>query len=280
MNNLLLALNPVAFKIFGIEARWYGILIAFGVVVAVSMAIVEGKKEHVMPDDFVDLLLWLIPIGFIGARIYYVIFEWGYYKDHLNEVFAIWNGGIAIYGGLIAGLITLIVFCKKRKLSVWLMLDIITPGVMAAQIIGRFGNFMNQEAYGAITSKAFLTSLHIPNFIINQMLIDGHYRQPTFLYEAFFNLIGLVIILVLRHRKDLFKQGEIALFYVAWYAVVRFFVEGMRTDSLYIFNTIRVSQALSAILFFIAISLVIYRRKVVHPPYYLAGSGLAYPYQR
>lgn len=277
---LINTLSPVAFRIGDLSVKWYGILMATAIVVATTMAIEEGKKRQIMPDDFLDFLLWAIPIGFIGARLYYVIFEWGYFSQHPDQIIAIWNGGIAVYGGLLAGLITLIIFSRSRLLPPFLMLDVIAPGVMAGQIIGRWGNFMNQEAHGAPTTLAFLQSLHLPNFIINQMYINGHYYQPTFLYESFFNLIGLILILALRHRKHLFKQGEVFMSYVIWYGIVRFFVEGMRTDSLYIANTIRVSQLLSLILIVVMIALWIYRRKVVKPKWYLDGSGLKYPYTR
>lgn len=274
------ALSPIAFHLGDLSVKWYGILMATGVLVATLMAIQEGKRRQIMPDDFIDFLLWAVPIGFVGARIYYVVFEWGYFSQHPNEIIAIWNGGIAIYGGLLAGLAVLIVFCKKRQLPIFLMLDIIAPGVMAAQVIARWGNFMNQEAHGGITTLAFLQKLHLPQFVIQQMYINGHYYQPTYLYESVGNLIGLILILSLRHRKHLFKQGEVFLSYVIWYSMVRFIVEGMRTDSLYIANTIRVSQALSLVLFFGAILLWVYRRKVVKPKWYLAGSGLKYPYNR
>ncbi len=231
-----------------------------------------------MPDDIIDLLFFILPIGFIGARLYYVAFQWPEYAQDPAKIFMIWQGGIAIYGGLIAGLITLIVYTYYRHLPTWLLLDVITPGVMLAQIMGRWGNFMNQEAYGAVTSLDFLKGLHLPDFIIQQMFIDGAYRQPTFLYESFFNLIGLILILVLRH-KHVFKQGEVALSYVLWYSIVRFFVEGMRTDSL-LLGSIRVSQALSAILFVVVVGIMIYRRKVVKPKEYIEGSGFKFPYER
>ena len=277
---MILTINPVAFKLGNLSVKWYGIIMAVAIILAVSMAIFEGRKRQIESDDFMDLLLWAVPIGYVGARIYYVIFEWNYYSQHLDEIIAIWNGGIAIYGGLLAGLAVLLVFCYKRMLPPFLMLDIITPGVMAAQILGRWGNFINQEAHGGPTTLAFLQSLHLPDFIINQMKIGGVYYQPTFLYESFFNLIGLLIILLLRHRKHLFKQGEIFMLYLAWYSVVRFFVEGMRTDSLYLWGSIRVSQMLSVILLIVVIVLFIYRRRVVKPKWYLEGSGLKYPYSR
>ena len=277
---MILTINPVAFKLGNLSVKWYGIIMAVAIILAVSMAIFEGRKRQIESDDFMDLLLWAVPLGYVGARIYYVIFEWHYYSQHLDEIIAIWNGGIAIYGGLLAGLAVLLVFCYKRMLPPFLMLDIITPGVMAAQILGRWGNFINQEAHGGPTTLAFLQSLHLPDFIINQMKIGGVYYQPTFLYESFFNLIGLLIILLLRHRKYLFKQGEIFMLYLAWYSVVRFFVEGMRTDSLYLLESIRVSQMLSVILLIVVIVLFIYRRRVVKPKWYLEGSGLKYPYSR
>ena len=275
-----LVLNPIAFHLGNLSVKWYGIIMALAITVATWMSIDEGKKRQIASDDFIDLLLWAVPLGYVGARIYYVVFEWGYYSQHPDQIIAIWNGGIAVYGGLIAGLLVLLVFCYKQNLPPFLMLDIIAPSVMAAQVIGRWGNFVNQEAHGAPTTLHFLQSLHLPEFIIQQMKINGVYYQPTFLYESFFNLIGLILILSLRHKKHLFKQGEIFMTYLLWYSVVRFFVEGLRTDSLYIFGVIRVSQALSLILFFAVIGLWIYRRKVVKPKWYLEGSGLKYPYTR
>ena len=275
-----LALSPIAFQLGSLSVKWYGVIMAVAIILATTMAISEGKKRQIISDDFIDLLLWAVPLGYVGARIYYVVFEWGYYSQHPDQIIAIWQGGIAIYGGLLAGLAVLLVFCYRRMLPPFLMLDIIAPGVMAAQILGRWGNFMNQEAHGGVTSLAFLQSLHLPKFIIDQMYINGHYYQPTFLYESVLNLLGLILILSLRHRKGLFKQGEVFLFYVIWYAVVRFFVEGLRTDSLYIAGFIRVSQALSLVLFFAGIGILIYRRVKVKPKWYLEGSGLKYPYSR
>lgn len=275
-----LVINPVAFSWGEFSIKWYGIIMACGIVLATWMAIDEGKKRQIMADDFVDLLLWAVPIGFVGARLYYVIFQWSYFSVHPEQIIAIWNGGIAIYGGLLAGLATLLIFAHNRMLPPFLLLDIIAPGVMAAQVLGRWGNFINQEAHGSVTSLNFLQSLHLPEFIIEQMKIGGHYYQPTFLYESFFNLVGLVLILSLRHRKHLFKQGEVFLTYVIWYAIVRFFVEGMRTDSLYIGGVVRVSQALSLLLLVLAVFLWCYRRIKVKPDWYLAGSGLKYPYER
>ncbi|WP_125565501.1 prolipoprotein diacylglyceryl transferase [Companilactobacillus insicii] len=266
----LLALNPIAFNLGGLEIHWYGIIIALGALVGVLMAMSEAKKRGIDPDNILDLVLWGVPIGLIGARLYYVVFELPFYVSNPGEIIKIWHGGIAIYGGLIAAGIVLYVLCKKRNISVWLMLDIAAPSVLLGQIVGRWGNFMNQEAFGAKTSLDFLQSLHLPHFIIEQMYINGAYRQPTFLYESFFNLIGLIIILIIRHRKQLLKQGEVFLSYLIWYPTVRFFVEGMRTDSLYIMPGIRASQVLSVVLFVAAVSLLIYRRRNIFKlPWYV-----------
>lgn len=273
-------ISPIAFNLGGLSVKLYGVIMAAAIILAVSMAMIEGKKRQIESDDFLDLLLWAVPLGYVGARLYYVIFEWGYYAKHPDQIIAIWNGGVAIYGGLLAGLLVLLVFCYKRMLPPFLMLDVITPGVMAAQILGRWGNFFNQEAHGGPTTFHFLQSLHLPSFIIEQMKIGGVYYQPTFLYESFFNLIGLILILALRHRKHLFKQGEVFMLYLGWYSVVRFFVEGLRTDSLYLTAGIRVSQLLSLILLIVIVALFIYRRKVVKPKWYLDGSGLKFPYSR
>ena len=275
-----LVISPDAFVIGNFSVKWYGVIMAVAIILAVSMAIVEGRKRQIESEDFLDLLLWVVPLGYVGARIYYVIFEWSYYSKHPDQIIAIWNGGIAIYGGLIAGLVVLLIFSYRRMLPPFLMLDVITPGVMAAQILGRWGNFFNQEAHGGPTTLHFLQSLHLPDFIINQMKIGGTYYQPTFLYESFFNLIGLILILVLRHRKHVFKRGEGFRLYRGCYSIVRFFVEGLRTDSLYLTSGIRVSQLLSLILFIAVIALFIYRRKVVKPKWYLDGSGLKFPYSR
>ncbi len=264
----LLALNPIAFNLGGLQVHWYGIIIALGALVGVIMAMREAKRRHLDPDNILDLVLYGVPIALVGARLYYVIFELPFYLANPSEIIKIWHGGIAIYGGLIAAFIVLLVLCKKRNISPWLMLDIAAPSVLFGQIVGRWGNFMNQEAFGAKTSLDFLQSLHLPHFIIEQMYINGAYRQPTFLYESVGNLIGLVLILVLRNRKHLFKRGEVFLAYLIWYPAVRFFVEGMRTDSLYILPGVRVSQVLSLVLFVVAIGLFIYRRKRQKQPWY------------
>ncbi|WP_125707295.1 prolipoprotein diacylglyceryl transferase [Companilactobacillus zhongbaensis] len=257
----LLALNPIAFNLGGLQIHWYGIIIALGALVGVVMAMREATKRGVNSDNILDLVLIGVPVALICARIYYVVFELPFYLENPSEIIKIWHGGIAIYGGLIGGFIVLVWLCLRRKISIWLMLDIAAPSVLLGQIVGRWGNFMNQEAFGAKTTLDFLQSLHLPHFVIEQMFINGAYRQPTFLYESMWNVVGLIIILALRHRKQFYKVGEVFLSYLVWYPIGRFFVEGMRTDSLYIMPGVRVSQVLSVILLVVAIGLLIYRRK-------------------
>ncbi|KAF0413545.1 prolipoprotein diacylglyceryl transferase [Pediococcus pentosaceus] len=276
MNLTLGALNPIAFNLGGIQVHWYGIIIASAVVLATILAVQEAKRRRIDPDSIYDLILWALPVAIITARMYYVIFEWGYYQNHVDEIVRVWDGGIAIYGALIGAGIVVYLFCRANWIPVWLMLDIIAPVLIMAQGIGRWGNFMNQEAFGRITSLAFLQSLHLPHFIIQQMLIDGAYRQPTFLYESLWDILGFIVLMSLRHKKHLFKQGEVFLSYVIWYAFGRFFVEGMRTDSLMLLG-IRVSQWLSVILFIGAIGILVFRRKSMRErlPDYLEGNQLS-----
>ncbi len=256
-----MALNPIAIHIGGIQVHWYGIFIASAVMLAVYLSILEGKHHGIESDNIYDMILLALPTAVICARIYYVAFQWGYYQNHLDEIIRIWDGGIAIYGALIGSAIVVYLYCRNKFIPVWLMLDVIAPTVILGQAIGRWGNFMNQEAFGQITSLSFLNSLHLPHFIIQQMFIQGAYRQPTFLYESIWSLLGFVILMNLRHVPNFLKRGETTLLYIVWYAFGRFFVEGMRTDSLVVFYDIRVSQILSFILFFVAIILLIYRRR-------------------
>jgi phosphatidylglycerol:prolipoprotein diacylglycerol transferase len=256
-------INPIAFQIGPFAIHWYAICIMTGVILAVYLAMKEAPRKNIIPDDILDFILIAFPISIIGARLYYVAFEWSYYSQHLSEIVAVWNGGIAIYGGLIAGAIVLFIFSYYRVINPIDFLDIAAPGVMIAQAIGRWGNFINQEAYG----RAVKSLNYLPSFIQKQMFIEGSYRVPTFLYESVWNLIGFAIVLVLRRRPKLLKQGEIASFYLIWYGIGRFVIEGMRTDSLMV-GGLRVSQWLSVILVIVGISFAIWQRKGKNVPYY------------
>ena len=254
-------INRVAFDLFGIEIYWYALIIVFGIVVAMWLSTRESIRVNLKPDDVSDFMLIGLPVAFIGARLYYVLFNIGPYLEEPMQIFNLRSGGLAIYGGLIAGGIWLYFFCQRNFISPWTFLDIATPNVLLAQGIGRWGNFMNHEAYGGETTRAFLESLYLPNFIIENMNIDGAYRQPTFLYESLWNFLGFIVLILLRKQKNLFKQGEIGIAYVIWYSFGRFWIEGMRTDSLYLVGDIRVSQVLSLVLFFGGWDVLIWRRK-------------------
>lgn len=273
MNIFLAALNPVAFQLGSINVMWYGVIMAVAIFVGLWLAGREAVYLGLDNDYVIDLAIWMVPLGYLGARLYYVLFNLNYYLQNPGDILAVWEGGLAIYGGLIAGGLTLIWFSNRRQVPVWLTLDLIAPSVLLAQAIGRWGNFMNQEAHGSEVTRSFLEKLMLPNFIIEQMRIEDIYYHPTFLYESLWNLAGVIILLILRRRQGLLKRGEVALLYVAWYSFGRFFIEGLRTDSLYLWgSSIRVSQALSLLLFIIAVAVMIYRRRNVFPlPDYIEG---------
>ena len=265
-------IDPVAFSIGPITVYWYGVIIATAMLLAITLASREGKKRGFEEDTITDMIFWTIPIAFIGARLYYVLFQLDHYIQNPLKIVAIWEGGLAIYGGLIAGGVTIYFYTKKKGISLALMLDVLAPYVLLAQSIGRWGNFINQEAHGGEVTRAFLENLYLPDFIINQMQINGLYYHPTFLYESLWSLLGVGVIIILRNRKGLLRQGEVALSYVIWYSAGRFFIEGMRTDSLWIGDFLRASQGLSLLLFIGAIGIWAYRRRDYPPkPYYLEG---------
>ena len=252
-------LDPIAFSLGPIQVHWYGIIIGSGLALALLLAIREGDRRGLQKETFPDLMLWAIPIAIISARIYYVLFEWNYYKSHPGETFQIWHGGIAIHGALIGSVLTAYFFTRSRGISFWKVADIAAPSIILGQAIGRWGNFMNQEAHGREVSRAFLENLHLPDFIINQMYINGAYYHPTFLYESLWDFAGVILLIALR-RVNL-RRGELFLSYVIWYSIGRFFVEGMRTDSLMLTQTLRIAQAISIFLIVVAIIAIIIRRK-------------------
>lgn len=237
MHNLM-ALDPIAISLGPITIRWYGIILGTAALLGLFMAIKEGKRFNIVPDFFMDLLLIGAPSAIIMARIYYVAFKWEDYQDNWLEVFKIWHGGIAIHGALIGAIIGAIIYVRKKGYNFWRIADICAPALFVGQIIGRWGNFMNQEAHGGPVAEAFLRDkLHLPDFIVDQMyIVDpssniGQFFHPTFLYESLWNIVGLVILLVLRRQKFM-RAGELFMSYFIWYSIGRFFIEGLRTDSL------------------------------------------------
>ncbi|SDM19723.1 prolipoprotein diacylglyceryl transferase [Sediminibacillus halophilus] len=255
------ALDRVFFELGPLTVYWYGVIIAAGAFLGLWLATREADRLGLNKDLFVDLIVFAIPIAIISARIYYVIFEWDRYDGGTWwDVFAIWEGGIAIHGALIGSVITAIIFARVRKVSFWQLADIAAPSIILGQAIGRWGNFMNQEAHGGPVSQAAYDNFlqYLPDFITNQMCIGGVMYHPTFLYESVWNLIGLVLLLVLRQFNP--RRGEVFLSYVIWYSIGRYYIEGMRTDSLYIIGQLRTAQVISIVLVILGIALIIYRR--------------------
>lgn len=276
-------LNPYLIEVGNFQWAMYSVMIMLGLVIAILLGIKEGNNLGISTNDIIDGVIIVVPLSIIGTRLWYVAFEWGQYKDDLLKIFAINEGGLAIHGGFITAFISAYFFTKFKKINLFSAFDIMVPGFLIAQAFGRWGNFFNQEAHGGLiggvpdgfvktfagrstyaqdsitntsfwdTQRAFLESkLHLPDFITNQMFLEGPdglgYYHPTFLYESLWNILGFIIILVLRRTK-LVRRGEFLPFYLVWYSVGRFFIEGMRTDSLYIGSTgLRTAQIISLIM--------------------------------
>lgn len=269
--HLGLTLNPgKSFTVFGIEIAYYGVIIALGMLAGALVAYREAKKTGQKVDDYIDFTLYTLIAAIIGARIYYVIFEWDYYSAHPLEIFNLRAGGLAIYGGVLASALTLFIFTKVKKLKFWLMADTAVQGLIIGQIIGRWGNFFNREAFGGYTDSLFAMQLPVSEakgitqeLIEHLVTIDGvSYVQvhPTFLYEGTWNLLLFIgICLYKRHKKF---DGEIFAIYLMGYGVGRFIIEGLRTDQLVIkaLGGIAASQVLSIILIVLAVAFVIYNR--------------------
>lgn len=253
-------MDRVLFSIGSFKIYYYSVIMLLAVLVGIYVAYRESKRCG-MSAYLMDLITYLIIFGIIGARSYYVIFNFDSYKDRLIDIFKIWEGGIAIYGAVIGGLIAIIYYAKKRGQNVIKTTDVIVPGLILAQAIGRWGNFFNGEAHGGVVSLDLLKEMHLPEFIINGMYIGGEYYHPTFLYESIWCIIGFMVIILLRKVLKR-KTGVVTACYFIWYGIGRYFVEGLRTDSLYIGNY-RVSQLVSLALVLIGIIMfvIIYIRK-------------------
>ena len=243
--------SPVALRVFGKDIYWYGIIIAVGFVLAVVYMMYRSKDFGVTSDDTLDLVLWTVPIGVICARLYYCIFYWELYADNPISVLYIWEGGLAIYGAVIGGAVTVLIVSKVKKIKTGVFLDLASMGVLIGQIFGRWGNFMNREAHGSVTDSFFKMGL-----------VDAAgqvtYYHPTFLYESVWNLVGFIGIHFLSKKKRKF-DGEVFLLYIGWYGLGRAWIEGLRTDSLMLFSTgIRVSQLVAIVSFVAAAAVLAY----------------------
>ena len=239
---------------FGIfQIKWYSFFIFMGVITASFLILKETRKKNIKDDNIIDILFYGIIIGILGARIYYVLFNLNYYLSNPIEIIQIWNGGLAIHGGIIATFIFLIIYTKKKKMNLLLLLDIIVVGLIIAQAIGRWGNFFNGEAYGRVVSLSSLENLHLPKFIIEGMYIGGKYREPTFLYESILSLICFIILLIVRRLKNI-KTGQICGIYCIWYGIERFIIETFRSDSLML-GPLKVAQVISILALILGIYL-------------------------
>lgn len=252
MDRVLISIGP--FNIY-----WYSFLIVVAVLLGYNVAIKYCKRLNMSEVIISDMLLGLIVSAIVGARVYYVIFNFDAYRNNLLDIFKIWEGGLAIYGAVIFGCLYIFYYCNKKSISFVRILDICSLSLLLGQAIGRWGNFFNSEAYGGITTYEHLKDLHIPAIIINGMYIEGFYRQPTFLYESLWCLLGVVILYFIRKRQSN-KVGKQVSFYLVWYGVGRLFIEQMRTDSLYI-GSFRVSQIVSIIIIIIGLvgNIIVYK---------------------
>ncbi|MBR1376510.1 MAG: prolipoprotein diacylglyceryl transferase [Bacilli bacterium] len=228
MSNILIDLGFL--KIY-----WYSFFIFMALLVGGTLALKESSKWGISEDSMINMFFYLIPISLIGARIYYVAFNWGYYSENIPEIFQIWEGGLAIHGAILAGVIFVILYCSKNGINISRMTDILSVSLIIGQAIGRWGNFFNQEAHGGVVSIEFLQKIIPFNFIIEGMNIDGIYYHPTFLYESLWCLLGFIILLIVR-RMRYTKIGQITGLYLVWYGAGRYFIEALRTDSLMLGN--------------------------------------------
>lgn len=260
-------LSDTAFTLFGLEVKWYGICIVTGALVALFFGLRLAKKFKINEDIILDGFIIGMILGILGARLYYVIFQWDYYKHDLSSILSIRDGGLAIHGGIIAAAIFIVIYCRIRKIDTLKLGEVVAPSFFIGQIFGRFGNFFNQEATGPLVGggalnwdqqRAVLKKQLIPDFIVNQMFIthgrEGNsipgYYYPTFLYEAIWNAIGLGIVILLRKKWKDYWVGDGICFYLMWYSIGRFMIEALRTDSLMI-GVLKQAQVISVVLFLV-----------------------------
>lgn len=280
----IVAPNPY---IFGLPVRWYGFLIMLGVGVALLLSIREGKKKGISSELLIDLVTFGLPVCIAGARLYFIVFnDFGWYLRNPARIFGFYPSGfgglagLAIHGGIIAAVAFAWWYLKKKDVPLLPVLDIVGVGFFVGQMMGRFGNFMNQEAYGSVVpgvdldaQREFLTSLFIPEFIVNGMFINENYHHPTFLYEVLWNLVGFLIAVFVLRKLSKLLIGEIAAFYAVWYSFGRIFIESLRTDSLML-GDLRVAQVISIAAIVVVLALVAWRRQKEKEMIYYADFNL------
>ena len=251
-------MNSVAFSILGFDIKWYGILISLGVLLGFLVANFNCKWREIDYDTIIDIALVSLIVGIIGARLYFVVFQFNTYNGNILEMINIRNGGLAIHGGLIFGIGTAFIMCRHKKVNFLKLMDVIVPSIIIAQALGRWGNFFNQEAHGGPVSEKFIQ--HFPKFIQKGMFIDGTYYHPTFLYESLWDfLVFIILLIVIRKAK---KKGLVFFLYIGLYSLGRFFIESLRTDSLML-GPIRVAMLVSGLGVIASIVFIIYSYRVV-----------------
>lgn len=258
---------PVSFRlpVLDFEIYMYALIITFGIIMAYIFITLEGKRQKIDTEIFSDIILIGLPCAIVGARLYYVIYKWEYYSDNLTEIFNLRGGGLAVYGGVIAGVIAAYIYLKKKKQPILKIFDICSIGLLIGQCIGRWGNFFNQEAFGYNTTLPWGMTSDVVVEYLSQIQKKGVLVSPnlpvhpTFLYESMWSLCGIIILAILIRRKK--YDGQIFFSYVFWYGLGRFFIEGLRTDSLYI-GSFRVSQlvALISVIIGVAVNIILYKR--------------------
>ena len=248
-------MNPILVDLGFVQIYWYSIMLFIGFLLGGYLLLREARR-FAIPDEFIiNLFFYTIPIAIVGARLYYVFFSWDMYANNPIDILKVWEGGLAIHGGVLFGLIFLVIYSKKHGFSALKVMDMASVGLIVGQIIGRWGNFFNQEAHGPATTLETLKSYHIPNFIIEGMNIEGVYYHPTFLYEGLWNFVGLIIMLIIRRRRRV-KVGQICGFYMIWYGVGRYLIEMLRTDAL-MYGNLKVAQMVSILLVVVGLIFVI-----------------------
>ncbi|MEF9987966.1 MAG: prolipoprotein diacylglyceryl transferase [Christensenella sp.] len=250
------------FGISGLDIAWYGILIACGIVAGVALAVHEAKRRGYTAELLVDFMILALPLAIIGARLYYVAFEWGYYSEHPEEIIAVWNGGIAIYGAIIGGVIAAIILSKWRKFPLGRLLDVCAPGLILGQAIGRWGNFVNQEAFGQIVTNPKLQFFPYAVFISERYtgteMIINQWVQATFFYESMWDIAMMVLLLFYARRAK--HDGNVFAMYLIGYGIGRFWIEGLRVSTLQV-GGIAVSQLLSLVLIAVGLIYILVMRK-------------------
>lgn len=239
-------MNPILIDLGFFQIRWYAVIILIAISIG-YLIIKKNIKKKDIPSNFIfDLCFYVIIFALIGARIYYCLFNFNYYSKNILDVFKVWEGGLAIHGGIIAGIITIFVYSKKQNISFLCLLDIFAPALILGQAIGRWGNFFNMEAYGPSTTLETLKNLFIPNFVIEGMYINNAYHHPTFYYESLGCLTIFFIIMLIKNNKRI-KEGHITALYFIGYGLLRFAIESLRQDSLMLYN-FKIAQIISILM--------------------------------